>query len=149
MKKVKGKIILVDDESYEEEFLETALSRNNWNIKIEYFNNVDDAVEHLKKNADEVFLIISDMQMPGKSGMDFKKILDDDEYLKQKSIPFIFVSHSMSREIIIESYKYHVQGYFKKPLSIEEQARLFEIIVQYWINCIHPEKDDLPTNPNL
>jgi DNA-binding NtrC family response regulator len=149
MKKVKGKIILVDDESYEEDFLETALTKNDWDIKIEYFNKVDDALEHLRINADEVFLIISDIQMPNKNGMDFKRLLDEDEYLCQKSIPFIFVSHALSREFVIEAYKYHVQGFFKKPYTPGEQAIMFEIIVNYWINCLHPNKGDLPVNPNL
>lgn len=149
MKKVKGKIILVDDEAYEEDFLETALNKKNWNIKIEYINNVDDALEHLKMNADEVFLIISDIEMPKKSGMDFKRILNEDDYLSQKSIPFIFVSNSISADTVIEAYKYNVQGYFQKPMTPVEQSNMFEIIVQYWITCIHPNKDDLPLNPNL
>jgi DNA-binding NtrC family response regulator len=149
MKRVQGKIILVDDEPYEERFLEAALTRNGWNIEIEYFNNVDDALAHLKINADEVFLIISDMQMPIKSGMDFKRIVDEDEYLQQKSIPFIFVSNSLSRDFVIEAYKYHVQGFFQKPLTPGGQAEMFEIIVKYWITCIHPNKSDLPVNPNL
>jgi DNA-binding NtrC family response regulator len=149
MKQVKGKIILVDDERYEEDFLERALNKNDWDIKIEYFNKVDPALEHLKINADEVFLIISDIQMPEKSGMDFKRILDEDDYLSQKSIPFIFITHSLSRDTVIEAYKYHVQGFFQKPMTPGEQALLFEIIVQYWINCIHPNKGDLPVNPNL
>jgi DNA-binding NtrC family response regulator len=149
MKKVKGKIILVDDEAYEEDFLESALNQKGWNIDIEYFNNVDEALEHLKMNVDEVFLIISDMEMPKKNGMDFKRILNDDEYLSQKSIPFIFMSNSLSRDKVIEAYKYHVQGYFQKPMTANEQAEMFEIIVHYWITCKHPNKDDLPENPNL
>ncbi|MGE5316799.1 MAG: two-component system response regulator [Chloroflexota bacterium] len=149
MKRVKGKIILVDDENYEKDFLERALRVRDWNIQIEYFNNADDALEHLRMNADEVFLIISDIDMPGKNGMDFKKILEEDEYLSQKSIPFIFVSHSLSRQKVIQAYRYHVQGFFYKPMTPAEQSNMFEIIVQYWITCIHPNKDDLPDNPNL
>lgn len=149
MKNVRGKIILVDDEAYEETFLERALRVKDWNIKIDYFNNVDQALEHLRMNADEVFLIISDIDMPGKNGMDFKKILEDDEYLSLKSIPFIFFCHALSRERVIQAYRYHVQGFFQKPMTPEGQAEMFENIVQYWIKCIHPNKDDLPENPNL
>jgi DNA-binding NtrC family response regulator len=149
MKNVKGKIILVDDEDYEKDFLARALRVSDWKIQIEYFTNVDDALEHLRINADEVFLIISDIDMPGKNGMEFKKILEVDDYLSQKSIPFIFVSHSLSRKRVIEAYQYHVQGFFQKPMTPEGQSAMFEIIVQYWINCIHPNKDDLPENPNL
>lgn len=149
MKRVKGKIILVDDEPYEKDFLERALVVNDWNIKIEYFNNVDDALEHLKIDADEIFLIISDINMPGKNGMDFKKILEEDEYLRLKSIPFIFVSNSMYKKTVTDAYERHVQGFFQKPVSPDEQSAMFEIIVKYWITCIHPHKDDLPDNPYL
>jgi DNA-binding NarL/FixJ family response regulator len=100
-------------------------------------------------NADEIFLIISDMGMPKKSGMDLKKIIDEDPYLSQKSIPFIFITHVISREKIIEAYKLHAQGYFQKPMTPNEQEKLFETIIQYWITCLHPMKDDLPENPNL
>ncbi|MBA3664122.1 MAG: hypothetical protein H0W61_07945 [Bacteroidetes bacterium] len=86
--------------------------------------------------------------MPKRNGMDFKRIIDADEYLSQKSIPFIFVSNAMNRETVIEAYKCHVQGYFEKPMTPIEQSEMFEKIVQYWITCIHPNKDDLPENPN-
>lgn len=141
---VNGKIILVDDEKYEKDFLEHALNTNNWNIKVEYFNNVDDAISHLKENADEIFLIISDMDMPKVNGMEFKKLIDDDEYLRQKSIPFIFASNVIDRERIIEAYHLRVQGYFQKPMTPEDQAKMLEKIVQYWVDCLHPGKEDLP-----
>lgn len=149
MKKVTGKIMLIDDEAYEEDFLERALKEKSWDIKIEYFSNVDEALEHLKMDPDEIFLIISDIKMAKKSGMDLKRIIDEDPYLSQKSIPFIFVSNSISRKNVIEAYELHVQGYFQKPMSPDEQAKLFEIIIQYWIICIHPMREDLPSNPNL
>ncbi len=149
MKKVKGKIILVDEDDYEKDFLDEALLAKNWNIAIDYFSKVDDALEHLRINADEVFLVISDLNMPGKNGMDFKRILEEDEYLSQKSIPFVFMSHTLTRRDVITSYKYHVQGFFEKPMTSQGQAEMFETIVKYWVTCIHPNKDDLPENPNL
>jgi DNA-binding NtrC family response regulator len=143
MKQVEGKIVLVDDEKYELDLLAHALKKKNWDIQIAYFNNVEDALEHLKKNRDEIFLIISDMDMPKINGMDFKKIIDNDEYLKQKAVPFIFATNSIGRETIVEAYHYRVQGYFKKPNDIEGQATMLETIIQYWIACEHPNKEDI------
>lgn len=145
MKKVKGNIILVDDQAYEKELLKQALYDKNWDIDVEFFNNAKDALEHLKENADEIFLIISDMNMSGMSGMDLKKAIDRDEYLRQKTIPFIFASSEPDREKMIEAYQYRVQGYFRKPDTTEEQAELLETIIQYWISCVHPMKDDITT----
>jgi DNA-binding NtrC family response regulator len=148
MKQVKGKIILVDDEKYEKDFLERSLRKKDWDIKVEYFNNAEDTIKHLRENADEIFLIISDMDMPKMNGMELKKAIDRDEYLRQKTIPFIFATNSMDRDKMIEAYHYRVQGYFQKPMTPKDQAEMLEIIIQYWIACVHPEKDDIRTQAN-
>jgi response regulator RpfG family c-di-GMP phosphodiesterase len=149
MKNVKGKIILVDNEGYEKHFLEAALKNINWDIKVEYFNCVEKAITHLQENADEIFLIISDVDMPGINGIEFKKIIEQDDYLRQKAIPFIFTSNTIPREKVIEAYKYHVQGYFQKPMTPGGQAEMLETIIKYWVCCVHPNKEDLPVNPYL
>lgn len=138
MKEVKGKIILIDDQKYEKSFLQESLTDNNWAIEVEYFSSAKDALKHLRENADDIFLIISDMNMPEMSGMEFKKTIDDDPFLRQKAIPFVFASSEISKEQVTEAYEYRVQGYFKKPETIEEQAEMLEKIVQYWKSCIHP-----------
>lgn len=148
MKKVNGKIILVDDQKYEKDLLNNALEEKEWGIKVEYFNNARDALKHLLENVDEIFLIISDMNMPGMNGMEFKKTIDRDEYLRQKSIPFIFASSKPVRDDVLEAYQYRVQGFFKKPDSIEDQAAMLETIIQYWVACIHPSKDDITVRQN-
>lgn len=143
MKHVDGKIILVDDQKYEKDLLNIALDEKEWGIKVEYFDNAREALNHLQENLDEIFLIISDMNMPGMNGMEFKKAIDRDEYLRQKSIPFIFASSEPLRENVVEAYQYRVQGFFKKPESIEDQADMLETIIRYWISCIHPDKYDI------
>ncbi len=147
MKDLKGKIILVDNEDYEKQLLEIAIEKQKWNVKVEFFNNVDKAIQHLKDTEDEIFLIISDMEMPEKSGMEFKRIIEEDKYLSQKSIPFIFMSSFISREIVIEAYQYRVQGFFRKAMTPDDQAAVLETIVQYWKICAHPRKIDLPSTP--
>lgn len=90
MIQLKGKIILVDDDNYEQEFLVSALQKRGWDSKVEYFRDANESLDHLKENKDEMFLVISDMNMLGMNGMDFKKAIDNDVELRKKSIPFIF-----------------------------------------------------------
>lgn len=140
MKEVKGKIILIDDGKFEKTFLQESLTDKDWAIEVEYFSKAKQALEHLKENADDIFLIISDMNMPEMNGMEFKETIDKDPFLRQKSIPFIFVSSYITKEQVKEAYEYRVQGYFKKPETIEKQAEMLEKIIQYWQSCIHPNK---------
>jgi DNA-binding NtrC family response regulator len=135
---VTGKIILVDDENYEKELLVLALRKKNWNVKVEYFNNGPEALEHMRTTKDELFLVISDMNMPKMSGMELKKAIDEDKILREKSMPFIFVSGGASNEQVSEAYDYRVQGYFEKPNSVEEQAEVLDLIIKYWIVSRHP-----------
>lgn len=139
--KVDGKIVLVDDEKIEKDFLVVALQQKHWDIQIEYFQSVLDALEYLKRTPDDIFLIISDMNMPVLNGMDFKKRIDDDEQLRKKSIPFIFASTHATKDQITEAYDYRVQGYFKKSSSLSEQADMLDTIIQYWIISSHPNRD--------
>jgi DNA-binding NtrC family response regulator len=148
MKKVHGKIILVDDEKYEKQLLELALNSKDWDIEVEYFPNPGEALEHLRKNADKIFLIISDMDMPGMNGMDFKKEIDKDEVLRKKSIPFIFASNTITEGQVTEAFEYRVQGYFKKPMTIEGQANMLEKIIQYWVSSRHPYQENNQENQN-
>lgn len=136
---VTGKIILVDDEKYEQELLILALREKQWNVKVEYFNNAEDALEHMRTTKDELFLVISDMNMPKMSGLDLKKAIDKDKILREKSMPFIFVSGGASNEQVSEAYEYRVQGFFEKPNSVKEQAEVLDLIIKYWIVSRHPE----------
>src|SRR5688572_23947801 len=141
MIKLKGKIILVDDDIYEKELLESSLKTRDWDAKVEYFDNANDALDHLKQNKDEIFLVISDMNMPKMNGMEFKKAIDSDVGLREKSIPFIFATSSSVKSEITQAFDYRVQGYFRKPNTTEEQADMLDIIIKYWIVSSHPNKD--------
>ncbi len=144
MKKVKGKIILIDDSPIEKNFLEESLDDQNWDIRIDYFSKSKLALEHLLENVDDIFLIISDMNMPEMSGLDLKKIIDEDSFLREKAIPFIFMSSEINLEDVRMAYAFNVQGFFKKPDTIEEQAKMLEKILKYWQTCIHPNKKFSP-----
>jgi len=45
---------------------------------------------HLEENREEILLIICDINMPEMSGLEFKKEIEKDTYLSEKSIPFVF-----------------------------------------------------------
>ncbi len=143
IKKISGKILLIDDEKYEKELLKLALHKKNWDVDLEYFMDPQIAIEYLQKTKDEIFLIISDMNMPKITGLEFKKALDNDEVLRNKTIPFIFSSTSEEKDQVAAAYEYRVQGYFKKPNTLDKQAEMLDIIIKYWIICKHPDQGDI------
>ncbi|MBW1886499.1 MAG: response regulator, partial [Deltaproteobacteria bacterium] len=59
-------ILVVDDERSMQEFLEIFLRREGYDVRTA--SDVDTAMVHLE--ADEIDLVITDMQMPDKTGLD-------------------------------------------------------------------------------
>jgi CheY-like chemotaxis protein len=139
MKHLFGKIILVDDDVREKRLVELALKLANWDATVEFYQTAKDALRSLRKMAKEkVFLVISDMNMDGMSGLEFKDALDKEHVLSDNAIPFIFSSSSSSEEQIAEAYKHNIQGFFSKPISLDEQAGILDAILKYWSISRHP-----------
>jgi CheY-like chemotaxis protein len=141
-KKVKGKLLLVDDDASEEMIIKFALEEGKWNVSIKFFTQPQKAIEYLKETKDQIFLIISDINMPGMDGFDFKRAIDEDIELSKKCIPFIFASNSARKEDIVHAYDNRVQGYFKKPADIMEATELLSKIFNYWLVNKHPQKEN-------
>ena len=105
----KPLILLVDDN---EIFLELfCLQPEIEEFTVVPFSSAEKALAFLADNAVE--LIISDVQMPQVSGMDFFKTVHD----RYPEIPFIFLTAFGSTERAIESVKKGAYHYFEKPLD--------------------------------
>lgn len=140
-KKLVGKIILVDDERFEKDLLNLAIQELNLHVDLLYFHSAEDALQYLRTTEDDIFLIISDMNMPKINGLDFKKIIDSEPSLREKSIPFIFSSTSVTKKQLAEAYDYRLQGYFIKPPDVKSMAKQIQLIINYWILSIRPDSE--------
>lgn len=138
MKELPGKILLIDDEEYEKVLLEEALLDKQWVVDIAYFSSTEQALKYLKETQDSIFIVLCDINMPKMSGLDFKKIIDQNYELSKKALPFIFVSNGATQEQVQEAYSYRVQGYFQKPRSEKLQADMLDTIIRYWMINQHP-----------
>jgi len=79
-------ILMVDDDIVQLELFKRLLTSNGYNCKIAL--SVDAAQELLKSEKPD--LIISDYHMPEKNGFDFRRILLENDLLKE--IPFLFLT---------------------------------------------------------
>jgi CheY-like chemotaxis protein len=97
------------------------------------------ALAYLKVSEDQPFIIFCDVNLPGETGLDLKKQIDDDPVLRKKSIPFIFYSSSVSQQVIDKAYaEMTVQGFFEKAINYEEIRDDIHSIISYWKRCRHP-----------
>lgn len=132
-------IILVEDDIDDKEILEMVLKDLNITNQLIWFANSHDAFEHMKATTEQPFLILSDVNLPGMSGTEFKKKIDAHPELHRKCIPFVLYSTSVDKKTVEDAYtKMTVQGFFKKNSGYEEIKNTIRIIYEYWSICRHP-----------
>jgi CheY-like chemotaxis protein len=134
-----GPIILVEDDDDDIEIFKEVLKELDIPNQLISFKRPDNAYHFLEKNDEQPFIIISDMNLPGMSGLEFKNKLDANENLRKKSIPFIFYSTSAEKKYITTAYlNLTVQGYFRKADNLKGIKNQLRIIFEYWKICQHP-----------
>lgn len=134
-----GTIILVEDDKDDKMFFEEVVKDLGIKNEIKWFDNTEDAIHFLKTTKKSIFLIFSDINLPGKNGLEFKRFIDYDPKLRKKSIPFVFYSTSAFQQDVNEAYtEMTVQGFFRKGSDIQESTRTIKVIFEYWSLCKHP-----------
>ena len=134
-----GPIIVVEDDIDDKEVLEDILRDLKINNKLVWFNKSQEAFQYLKITTEQPLVIISDVNLPIENGIEFKRRIDADPFLRKKSIPFVFYSTSVSQETVNVAYsEMTVQGFFQKGSSYDVIKSHIQLIVQYWQICRHP-----------
>lgn len=134
-----GPIVLIEDDLDDEGIFKEVLKELNLSNKLVSFTRAKDAFHYLKTSEERFSVIFSDVNLPGQSGLELKREIDNDHELRVKSIPFIFYSTSIAQHAVNEAYiEMTIQGFFKKENSFEEIKRTIKLILEYWQLCRHP-----------
>ncbi len=129
---IKSTILVVEDDTEDCELIVAALRKTNIQNEIRCFDSGDKALDYLKSTNDQPLLIISDINMPRMTGIDLKRSINNNETLKAKRIPFVFLSTSAEYGNLRTAYNLCIQGYFKKPNDFSEFDSLIGSIMKYW-----------------
>lgn len=106
------KILVVDDEESIREFFEIMLKREGYQVLTS--SNGKEALDLLKKS--QVDLVITDIQMPEMSGMEFLSSIRDTD----PDLVVIMITAFGSTETAVEAMKLGAYDYIQKPFKIDE-----------------------------
>lgn len=135
---------MIDDDADECELVSDAFAMEGIENEIKCFCNGREAYRYLETTSDRPFLILSDINIPGMSGLGLRKRIMENEYLRRKSIPFVFFSTSATKQAVNEAFELHVQGFFEKGKSMAEIRGLLRCLYEYWQHCKHPNNYPTP-----
>jgi two-component system NtrC family response regulator len=113
---MNSKILIVDDEKNMCRSLEILLTGEN-NYKVSTIDNAQNALKFIEKN--DVDLIITDLTMPGMSGMELLRAVKDNN----PAIQVIMMTAFSTVQSAIEALKMGAYDYLMKPFSDDDILR--------------------------
>jgi CheY-like chemotaxis protein len=131
-------IIIIEDDIDDQELLNDAFISLQYPNEIIFFSDGEHALKYLTETLIEPFIIFSDINMPGLSGMELMDKVHENEGLRIKSIPYLFFSTIAEQPYIIDAYSKSIQGFFVKPSNYEEIKDTIQVIIEYWLKCVSP-----------
>ena len=131
-------ILIIDDDDDDLELIKQAFADLNVPNEVLIFNTGDAFLDYMRATDKGTFFILCDFNMAKINGLELKRRIYDDERLRLKCVPFIFISTSNATAAIMGAYSFGVQGYFIKPNNYEGLKRLLQRIMLYWSDSQHP-----------
>ena len=133
-----GPVIVIEDDADDQDFLTEIFQKLNYQNKVLFFFDGQEALDHISASDELPFLILSDINMPKLNGFALREKLKTDSKLSNKCIPYLFFSTALNQKAVIEAYSQSVQGFFVKPNSMTELEKTISAIMEYWRRCAAP-----------
>jgi DNA-binding LytR/AlgR family response regulator len=128
--------IIVEDEILAQQVIQSHLQKTDQFELVAICNNALEAAEVL--NNQEVDLIFLDIQLPGMTGLNFLRTLED---------PPLVVLTTAYTEYALESYEFNVIDYLLKPISFERFSKMVNKIKEGRLFSQEPkEKSNVPND---
>jgi CheY-like chemotaxis protein len=132
-------ILYVEDDEVDQMLFTKALQKCAPEYTLQICGNGEEGLAYLENEAlPAPFIIVSDINMPKMNGIEFAKHIEQREHLRNKGIPFIFISTSNAGFDVDRAFELRVQGYFNKSHSIDKLNEDVQSIVNYWNRSMTP-----------
>ncbi len=111
-----AKLLVIDDDSDIVQVLKMGLVKNRF--LVDAFTNPEDALQSFKSDAESYCLMLSDVRMPGLSGMQLaRKVKEINPNVK---VVLMTAFEIRDKEFSIVFPSTHVDGFVKKPVGIKD-----------------------------
>ena len=133
-------VLLVEDDSIDAMTVRRAFKDLKLNNKLSHSVNGEEALNYLRDaENEEPCVVLLDLNMPRMNGIEFLKIIKEDDKLKR--IPIIVLTTSNEERDVVESFKLSVAGYIVKPVDYKKFVEAIRTIDLYWTLSEMPEQE--------
>lgn len=138
-------LLVVDDNRGDSELLCLALSEWKSLVRVHVVEDGNLALKYLRREwpYDDMMLpdlILLDLHLPGKDGIEVLKDLRSDPHLR--NIPVVMITSSESRSDVARAYGSHVNSYITKCADARVFFARIRALEEYWFNTVQLPSDE-------
>lgn len=131
-------ILLVEDDSIDAMTVKRAFKDLKVTNPLAHSLNGEEALDYLRDESNEKpCVILLDLNMPKMNGIDFLKVVKNDDVLKKT--PVVVLTTSTEESDVVESFELSVGGYIVKPVDYKKFVEAIRTIELYWTLSKLPE----------
>ncbi len=134
-----GKILLVEDNTDDVLLTKRALEKAHIANVLDVANDGIEALEYLRgegthegrDTGDMPVVVLLDLKMPRMGGLEFLRIVREDERLQL--LPIVVLTSSKEEQDVIESYSLGANSYIQKPVDFDQFVKAIQTLGLYWL----------------
>ncbi len=120
-------ILLIEDDRVDQMGIERIIKELQMTNRLDIVDDGEKALEYLKDgNKIKPSIIILDLNLPRMNGIEFLKIVKQDNMLKK--IPIVVLTGSKDDQDTVDSFNLGVDGYMTKPVD-RSQFSSFKLLI--------------------
>lgn len=124
-------VLLIEDDEVDVITIQRAFKELKIGNQLDVARDGEEALTFLQDSlSSKPCLILLDLNMPKIAGLEFLRIVKNDEQLKR--IPIVVLTTSNDEQDMIESFHIGAAGYTVKPVDYEQFVDVISIIDTYW-----------------
>jgi CheY-like chemotaxis protein len=132
--KVNGfRMFLLEDDENDAFMIQRAIERSGVPCAVTRFHEPRAAIDVLTNlempDLQAPHLILTDLKMPGMTGLEFVKWLRGSSFAR---IPVIMLSGSSLPEDILAAYQHGTNSFSTKPLEVHDLNEIVKTVLKYW-----------------
>jgi len=129
--KSKKPILLVEDDEVDVMSVKRSLKDLKVSNRLDVSGNGEEALEFLSEPQNDLpCIILLDINMPKMNGIEFLRIIKQDDRFKR--IPVVVLTSSREEQDKMESFGLGVSGYMVKPADYKKFVEVIRVIDLYW-----------------
>lgn len=135
-------ILMADDDEEDSMLVREALAKSQLSIELYIVKNGEELMDYLynrgqytdRSKAPRPGLILLDLNMPKKDGLEVLRDIKIDPYLRQ--IPVVVLTTSSAEEDIYHTYDLGANSFITKPVTFDSLVEVMQAVGKYWFEIV-------------